>query len=70
MDLKRHEDAREAFRQALKWLDWAKMERDKRITIQKDIQKWLSLFEGGGTVKNGKIKISLEYIIFLKLLII
>ena len=53
VELRRHEDARDSYRQALKWLDWAKMERDKRITIQQEIQKWLGLFEGGN-VKNCK----------------
>lgn len=50
--MKQHEDAREAYRQALKWLDWAKMERDKRIEHQNDIQKWLKLYEAGKGAKN------------------
>ncbi|XP_068205929.1 SET and MYND domain-containing protein 4-like isoform X2 [Palaemon carinicauda] len=50
--MKQHEDAREAYRQALKWLDWAKMEREKRIEHQNDIQKWLKLYETGKGVKN------------------
>ncbi|XP_018014886.2 SET and MYND domain-containing protein 4-like, partial [Hyalella azteca] len=52
VDLKRHLEARDSFRQALKWLDWAKMDRDKRMEVQKDIQKWLSIFESGKVVKN------------------
>ncbi|KAF2356039.1 Tetratricopeptide-like helical domain, partial [Trinorchestia longiramus] len=60
VDLKRHLEARDSFRQALKWLDWAKMDRDKRMEVQKDIQKWLSIFESGKVVKNvGDFKVKL-----------
>lgn len=50
--MKQHIEARDAYRQALKWLDWAKMEREKRIEHQNDIQKWLKLYETGKVVKN------------------
>ncbi|XP_045625291.1 SET and MYND domain-containing protein 4 isoform X2 [Procambarus clarkii] len=53
--MKQHVDARDAYRQALKWLDWAKMEREKRIEHQTDIQKWLKLYETGKVVKNWDI---------------
>jgi len=52
VDCKRHLDARDAFRQALKWLDWAHMERERRMDIQKEIQKWLSIFQTGRSVRN------------------
>ncbi|XP_042229115.1 SET and MYND domain-containing protein 4-like isoform X3 [Homarus americanus] len=50
--MKQHVDARDAYRQALKWLDWAKMEREKRIEHQTEIQKWLKMYETGKVVKN------------------
>lgn len=50
--MKQHIEARDAFRQALKWLDWAKMEREKRIEHQTEIQKWLKMYETGKVVKN------------------
>lgn len=50
--MKQHIEARDAFRQALKWLDWAKMEREKRIELQTELQKWLKLYETGKVVKN------------------
>ncbi|XP_050719554.1 SET and MYND domain-containing protein 4-like isoform X4 [Eriocheir sinensis] len=53
--MKQHIDARDAFRQALKWLDWAKMEREKRIEHQTEIQKWLKMYETGKVVKNWDI---------------
>lgn len=53
--MKQHIDARDAYRQALKWLDWAKMEREKRIEHQTDIQKWLKMYETGKVVKNWDI---------------
>ncbi|KAK4298803.1 hypothetical protein Pmani_028882 [Petrolisthes manimaculis] len=57
--MKQHIEARDAFRQALKWLDWAKMEREKRIDIQTELQKWLKLYETGKVVKNLDIPESL-----------
>lgn len=60
VDLKRHLEARDSYRQALKWLDWARMDRDKRMDVQKDIQKWLSIFESGKVVRNaGDFKLQL-----------
>lgn len=53
--MKQHVEARDAYRQALKWLDWAKMEREKRIEHQTDIQKWLKMYETGKVVKNWDI---------------
>ena len=50
--MKQHVEARDAYRQALKWLDWAKMEREKRIEHQTEIQKWLKMYETGKVVKN------------------
>jgi len=52
IELRRHLDARDAFRQALKWMDWAKLERDRLNDIKKEIQKWLHLFEAGSCVRN------------------
>ena len=55
MSFKRHEDALDSYRQALKWLDWAKMDREKRNAQQTEIQKWLRLFDGAKVIKNGKL---------------
>lgn len=54
VELKRHLEARDAFRQAIKWLDWARLDREKRMEIQRDIQKWLSIFNSG-KVKNSEL---------------
>ncbi|XP_042864384.1 SET and MYND domain-containing protein 4-like isoform X2 [Penaeus japonicus] len=52
VNMRQYVDAREAYRQALKWLDWAKVEREKRIDLQGDVQKWLKMFEGSKNLVN------------------
>ncbi|CAL4136244.1 unnamed protein product [Meganyctiphanes norvegica] len=56
LSFRRHIDAQEAFRQALKWLDWSKMERERRMEHQKKIQKWLQLFKSGKVENYEEVK--------------
>ncbi|XP_076056655.1 protein-lysine N-methyltransferase SMYD4-like isoform X3 [Oratosquilla oratoria] len=57
--MRQHESARDAFRQALKYLDWAKMERERRLEHQTEIQRWLKMYESGKVEDNAMTEIKL-----------